>query len=167
MRCRLVPLAALLATLLTAPPSVAASAIPLGVHDGIYTVPVEVNRSTSLEFLIDTGASVVVIPTSVFEMLVRNGTITDDDIVGTGTAILADKSLYRSVQVRLRELRLGDIVVRDVVAGVSPALIAPLLGQSFLNRFPSITFDNQRHLLILSGSAPAAYQQRYPPFGSR
>ena len=152
--------------LLFAPPSLAASAVPLGEHDGIYTVSGEVNRSMVLQFLIDTGSSVVVIPTGVFQALVRNGTVTDDDIVGTGTAMLADKSLYRSVQVRLRELRVGDVVVRDVIAAVSPALIAPLLGQSFLNRFASVTFDNRQHLMILSPGPPAPYREPYLPYGS-
>ena len=58
-------------------------------------------------------------------------------------------------------------MIRDVVAGVSPALIAPLLGQSFLGRFATVTFDNQRQVMILSGSTAGAYQQPYPPFGSR
>jgi hypothetical protein len=78
--------------------------------------------------------------------------------------------LYESVQVRLRELRVGDIILHDVVAAVSPALIAPLLGQSFLGRFASVTFDNQRHMMILSGApapyAPAPSRQPSLPYGS-
>src|SRR2546423_320908 len=109
MRYGLMRAAALLAILLASPPGFAASAIPLGVHDGIYTVPVQVTRSMTTEFLIDTGSSVVVIPTGVLERLIRNGSVPDDDVIGTGTAILADRSLYKSVQVRLRELRVGDV----------------------------------------------------------
>jgi aspartyl protease family protein len=166
MRFRLIGIGVLLGSLLSPPAVFAASAIPLGEHDGIYIVSGEVNRTMALQFLIDTGSSVVVIPTSVFQALVRNGTVTDDDIVGTGTAMLADRSLYESVQVRLHEVRVGDVIVRDVVAAVSPALIAPLLGQSFLSRFAAVTFDNQRHVMILSGGAPAPYRQPYPPYGS-
>lgn len=172
MRAKLLALGVLLGLVLSPPPLLAASAVPLGEHDGIYTVTGEVNRSMVLQFLIDTGSSVVVIPTSVFRALVSNGTVTDSDIVGSGTAMLADKSVYESVQVRLRELRVGDIVLRDVIAAVSPALIAPLLGQSFLGRFASVSFDNQRHLLILSGNAPGPVPQPYSsrqsdlPYGS-
>jgi hypothetical protein len=42
---------------------------------------------------------------------------------------------------------------------VSPALKHPLLGQSFLRRFASVTFDNRRQVLILSDDAAAPVAQ--------
>lgn len=167
MRYALRAVAALLVLGLSSPFSLAASAVALGVHDGIYTVAVQINRSVTLECLIDTGSSVVVIPESVLNTLVREGSVTREDVLGTGTAITADRTMYQSAQIRLREVRLGDIVVRDVMASVSPALIAPLLGQSFLSRFPLVTFDNQRHVMILSGSAPGTYSQPASPYGTQ
>lgn len=149
MRKRLRAIVAICTLLLVPASSFGASLVPLGVHDGIYTVPVQVNRAVTSEFLVDTGSSVVVIPESMLKILIANGTVTRDDILGTGTAMLADTSLYRSVQLRLRELRIGDVVVRDVLAAVSPSLIQPILGQSLLSRFGSVTFDNQRRLLVL------------------
>jgi predicted aspartyl protease len=148
-------LAAFLVVVLS-PISVWASEISLGESGGVFTVPVQVNQSVTLQFLVDPGSAVVVIPRSVLNRLVANGTVTQGDVIGTSIAELADSSLYRAVQLRLRELRVGDRVVRDVIAAVSPGLTYPLLGQSFLKRFASVTFDNQRHVLILSdsGSAP-------------
>lgn len=75
------------------------------------------------------------------------------DVLGTATAILADRSLYRAVGLRLRELRIGDKVVRDVTAAVAPGTSYPLLGQSFLGKFGSVTFDNQKGVLILSDNS--------------
>ena len=108
-----------------------ATEIPLGTSGGIYTVPVQINQSLTLQFLVDPGAAVVVIPASVLNSLARSGTITRSDVLGTGIAELADRSLYEAVRLRLRELRIGNAVVRDVIAAVSPGLSQPLLGQSF------------------------------------
>jgi hypothetical protein len=143
-------LAAFLITLLSAP--LRASEIPLGTNSGVYTVPVQINRSINLEFVVDPGAAVVVIPTSVFRALVTNRTLTQDDILGISAAELADRSSYRAVQVRLRELKISNTIVHNVIASVSPELTLPLLGQSFLSRFSLVTFDNERHVLILSNS---------------
>lgn len=173
MRYTLTSIAAFLMFLSASPTPLRASEIPLGTSGGIYTVPVQVNRSVTLQFLVDSGAGVVVIPEPVLESLVRNGTVTRDDVLGTGTAELADRSVYRAAQVRIRELRVGNTIVRDVIAAVSPGLSQPLLGQSFFSRFSYVTFDNQRHVLILPDGASAPIPQyparvplmpTYPPY---
>ncbi len=175
MRYKPTTLAAFLVVVVLSPITVWASEISLGESGGVFTVPVQVNQSVTLQFLVDPGSAVVVIPRSVLNRLVANGTVTQGDVIGTSIAELADSSLYRAVQLRLRELRVGDRVVRDVIAAVSPGLTYPLLGQSFLKRFASVTFDNQRHVLILSdsGSAPAPQYPTtplpspyYPPAGA-
>jgi clan AA aspartic protease (TIGR02281 family) len=138
-----------------------AAEVPLGRTGGIYTVPVQVNRSVTAQFLVDPGAGVVVIPVSMLRSLLANGTVAESDVLGFGTAELADSSMYVTARVRLRELRIGNTVAHDVTAAVSPGLTQPLLGQSFLQRFASVTFDNRRHVLILNEDVPVAAQQ--PP----
>src|SRR5262249_28694352 len=90
--------------------------------------------------------------------LIRNGTVTEGDVIGIGGVATADRSVYLMGKLRLRELRVGETVVRDVLAAVSPGLNAPLLGQSFFLRFAAVTIDNRRQTLILTqdGSAPMA-----------
>jgi hypothetical protein len=148
------PLAILLCVLLS-PIAPRAAEVALGTTGGVYTAPVQINRTLPLQFLIDPGAAVVIIPEAVFTELVENGTISQGDVLGTGIAALADRSSYATLKIRLHELRIGGAVVRDVIAAVSPRLTLPLLGQSLLSRFSSVTFDNRRHALVLSGS-PAA-----------
>ena len=159
MRHRLIGLAVFIALICQWPLSLQAAEIPLGTSGGVYTVPVQINRSIAMQFLVDPGAGVVVIPLAVLRELIRNGTVTDDDVIGLGTAELADRSQHLMARVRLRELRIGDMVVHDVTAAVSPALSQPLLGQSFLRRFASVTFDNRRGVLILSAEAAALTPQ--------
>ena len=156
MRYRRATLIVLFALLAAFPISARSAEILLGQNGGIYTVPAQINRSVTAQFLVDPGSALVVIPRSVLRALVLNGTATQDDVVGAGIAELADSSLYEAVHIRLRELRVGDIVLHDVVAAVAPGLSQPLLGQTFLGRFASVTFDNQRHALILNGSGAAA-----------
>jgi len=157
MRVKVIGLAISVILVLQLPTPLQAAEIPLGASGGIYTVAGQVNRSIALQFLVDPGAGVVVIPLSVLRQLVHNGTLTDSDIIGIGTAQLADSSLYLTARVRLRELRIGDVIATDVPAAVAPNLSQPLLGQSFLRRFAAVTIDNRRHVLILSEDGPAPY----------
>ena len=161
MRCKAIAVTvfAVLLALWTTP--LRAAEILLSRSGGIYTVPVQVNGSVTAQFLVDPGAGVVVIPVSMLRNLIANRTIAETDVLGYGTAELADSSMYVTARVRLQELRIGTIVARDVTAAVSPGLTQPLLGQSFLQRFATVTFDNRRHVLILSEDVPVAAQQ--PP----
>jgi len=156
MRCRLLGLAVFVAIICQLLISLQAAEIPLGTSGGVFTVPVQINRSITMQFLVDTGSAVVIIPMSVLRNLIRNGTVTEGDVIGIGGAATADRSLYLMGKLRLRELRIGETVVRDVIAAVSPGLDVPLLGQSFFLRFASVTIDNRRQTLILTqdGSAP-------------
>ena len=133
-----------------------ASEVALGESGGIYTVPGEINRSVTLQFLVDPGSAVVVIPRAALSRLVATGSVSEGDVVGVSIAELADRSLYQTARIRLRELRIGNEVARDIIAAVAPGLTHPLLGQSFLKRFATVTLDNQRRVLILSGQGPAS-----------
>lgn len=168
MQHKLVALAMFVMSVLIAPMPSHALEVALETHDGIYTVPAQINGSIVLNFFVDTGASAVAIPETVLRYLVQNGTVTQADVIGTASAVLADRSLYRAVGIRLRVLRVGDQVVRDVEATVVPGLAYPLLGQSFLGKFASVTFDNTRRVMILSGPAavPQAALPAYPAYSA-
>lgn len=143
-----------------------AQTIQLKPHAGGYLIAGRVNGAISLDFVLDTGASDVVIPAEAAQALMRAGTLTDRDFIGTATYVLADGSRVRSKRVTLRELRVGDQSVANVTASIAPARSRPLLGQSFLSRFPSWMLDNRRHVLVLSGGgeavAPTASVQNSP-----
>ena len=129
-----------------------AEPVPLKREGGIYIIPVLINDKMTLNFTVDTGAADVSIPADVFSTLLRTGTITKSDLLDTRVYVLADGSQERSQRFRIRSLRVGKLELRDVVASVAPSAGLLLLGQSFLERFTSWSFDNQRHLLILNES---------------
>jgi clan AA aspartic protease (TIGR02281 family) len=127
-----------------------AETIQLEEKSGTYLVPVIVNGSVSLPFLLDTGATDVLIPADVALTLSRTGTLAENDFIGSRTYLLADGSKLPSARFILRELRIGSYNIRNVTASLGSVHSTPLLGQSFLSRFPSWTVDNSRHVLVLS-----------------
>jgi predicted aspartyl protease len=46
-------------------------------------------------------------------------------------------------------MTVGDIVVENVTAGITPVEGSLLLGQSFLSRFKSWSMDNAKQALVL------------------
>lgn len=121
---------------------------------GIYSIPVRINRTLTLPFIVDTGATDVSLPADVALTLIRTGTIRDADFIGDQHYQLADGSTVKSARFVLRELEVGDQVVRDVTASLGNVEGVPLLGQSFLTRFASWTLDNERHALVLGVQRP-------------
>jgi clan AA aspartic protease (TIGR02281 family) len=122
--------------------------VPLKKDGGIFVVPVQINGAITLNFTIDSGAADVSVPADVFSTLKRTDTITDADITGQQTYVLADGSKANSV-ITIRSLRVGDKLVENVRGSITPAQGSLLLGQSFLERFKSWSFDNTTHQLRL------------------
>ncbi|MGE0854198.1 MAG: retroviral-like aspartic protease family protein [Hyphomicrobiaceae bacterium] len=123
--------------------------VQLQKEGGTYVVPVFINNSIMLKFVVDSGASDVSLPADVVMTLIRTGTLTEADFIGTKTYVLADGSKVPSRTFRIRSLKVGDKVVENVTASMSAAEGILLLGQSFLGRFKSWSIDNANHVLIL------------------
>ena len=117
---------------------------------GAYYVPVRINDTITLPFLLDTGASDMVIPADIALTLIRAGALTSGDFIGKSRYRLADGSEAVSDVVNLRELQVGEHSVRNVTASISPLQGEPLLGQSFLSKFGTVTLDYKRLVLVLS-----------------
>lgn len=91
-------------------------------------VRVRLDGRVEAPFLIDTGASDVVIPASVARELGLTGS-------GRTQVYRTANGLVEQPVVRLRSVDLGGAVARDVPASVSPSMEVGLLGLSFFNRF--------------------------------
>ena len=127
----------------------AQTGVPLKKVGGTFVVPVEINGAMTLDFTVDSGAAHVSVPLDVFSTLRRTGTINDTDIIGEQTYVMADGSKSHSITFTIRSLKVGDIVIDNVRGGVAPLQGSLLLGQSFLERFESVSFDNTKHVLLL------------------
>jgi aspartyl protease family protein len=137
-----------------AAPATRTEEVALKEGAGELLVPVVINDSVKLDFTLDSGASVVTIPADVAMTLVRTGTLTRDDYLGRQTLELADGRTVPSTILRIRTLKVGDIVVHDVQASVTDAKGSLLLGQTFLARLTTWSIDNARHVLVLGPERP-------------
>lgn len=148
-------MAAIGLAILSAQPSPAES-VPLEELHGVYMVPVRINDAITIPFVLDSGAGDISVPEDVFKTLIRARTIRESDFLAPGTYVTADGSRHTEQRFVLHEVRVGDQVVKDVVASVAPDKADPLLGQSFLKKLTGWSIDNQAHTLVLrdSGSEP-------------
>jgi clan AA aspartic protease (TIGR02281 family) len=116
---------------------------------GVYTLPVEINEVLTLQFILDTGATDVLLPADVVRTLLRTGTIKESDFLPGKTYTLADGSTVNSARFLLRSLKIGNRRVTNVAASIGPVSSALLLGQSFLEKLGTWGMDSQRHVLTL------------------
>lgn len=135
--------------------SARAETIQLEQQNGIFMVRVKINNAVIIPFVIDSGAAEVAIPLDVFMTLVRAKTISDADDMGKGNYIQADGSSVTDERYMIHSMVIGKHTINNVVASVANIKGEPLLGQSFLSRLPSWTFDNNQHALVLNDDAGA------------
>jgi hypothetical protein len=112
-----------------------------------YRVPVRINETITLPFVLDTGAEELAIPADVALTLVRAGALKGTDFIGKARYSMADGSEQVTDRVIIREVQVGD---HNVAAFVSPPAGDLLLGQSFLSKFGTVTVDYKRLVLVLS-----------------
>lgn len=82
--------------------------------------------------------------------MLKNNYLTEKDLKSKSYYINATGERHESQIVILREIKLGDFVLKNVRASIVPNQKAPLLlGQNVLNKFGTMEIDNDRKLLIL------------------
>lgn len=118
-----------------------------------HEVSVLINNKVELDFIIDSGASLVSVPLEVFLTLVRTKTVSESDILPSAFFRLANGQEIEQERFIIRELKVGNHVVKDVEATVSEASSPLLLGQSYLKKFSSITIDNMNNKIILKNDS--------------
>jgi len=116
---------------------------------GTFRVPVRINDSITIPFVVDSGASTVTIPDDVVKTLLRSGTVSKKDIVRKTTFTMANGAHEEGIEFRLASVQVGDYVVKSVLASTISTNGTPLLGQSFLSQFTSWTWDTKAGVLVL------------------
>jgi TPR repeat protein len=123
--------------------------VTLRRQSGVLMVPAVLNDTVSANFVVDSGASDVVIPEHLLQELRQAGKFKDADFTGTQMVKIADGSVVKSRTFVLRRFSVSNRVLENVRASVAPSSAAPLLGQTFLQRFSSWSIDNERQVLLL------------------
>jgi len=123
--------------------------VSLRRQHGVLMVPAMLNETVSTNFVVDSGASDVVIPETLLQALRKAGKFRDSDFTGTQMVKIADGSIVRSKTFVLRSFSINTRTLENIKASVAPGNAIPLLGQSFLQRFSSWSIDNERQVLML------------------
>lgn len=108
---------------------------------GVYLVPINVN-GLDLKFIFDTGASSICISSAEATVMVRQGKITREDILGQQQFQDATGNVSVGTVINLKTVEIGGVVLHNVEATVVDNIQAPLLlGQTALAKFGKISID--------------------------
>ena len=119
------------------------------MHGGTYEIPCTVN-GLPLKMIFDTGASDVTISSVEASFMLKNGYLSDSDVKGRKHYMTASGDIHEGTILKLKEVRLGDAVLKNIEASVVHSQKAPLLlGQSVLEKFGTITIDNVNSKLLI------------------
>ena len=82
--------------------------------------------------------------------MLKNGYLDEADVKGTKNYMTADGDIHEGTVLRLKEVKLGEAVLKNIEASVVHSQRAPLLlGQSVLEKFGTITIDNVNSKLLI------------------
>lgn len=116
---------------------------------GTFEVPCSVN-GLDLKMIFDTGASDVTISSVEANFMLKNDYLSTSDVKGKKYYQIANGDLSEGTVITLKEVKVGDAVLKNVDASVVKSQKAPLLlGQSVMERFGTITIDNINSKLII------------------
>ncbi len=123
--------------------------IPFRDEGGVKVVTITVNN-LPMDFIFDTGASLISISETEAMMMLKQGTITKEDYLGELPFVDANGDISTGVLINLKSVEIGGIKLQNIKASVVPNKIAPLLlGQSALERFAKLTIDHKNNEIIL------------------
>ncbi len=127
--------------------------ILLSHRGGVYYAPVTLNDKIQLEFVIDSGASLVYIPNSVFEQLKANNSIKNSDILGNGRSKIANGDIVDILIINIKKLKIGQTEITNIKAGVGSDGSSVLLGQSALKKLEPWSLDTQNNILKITSKS--------------
>jgi len=114
-------------------------------ESGVYKIPTEVN-GVKMFFIFDTGAGMISMSNTEAAFLYKQGTLTEEDIVGNAKFTDANGDVSDGLVVLLKEVKVGNRVLKNIEASIVPNLQAPLLlGQSALQKFGKVSIDYNKN----------------------
>ena len=124
------------------------SLVPLTNYFGNgYKVKIKIGGEEKY-FLLDTGASDIIIDRDFERELLLNGVLSRKDYVGKADYIMANNKVVKADLVKIKEIEIGDYIINDVVIGIIDDG-ALLCGISFLDLFKKWEIDKDSNSLIL------------------
>ncbi len=127
----------------------ATNKVSMRLQNGVYYIPIKIN-GIAMEFIFDTGASIISISVTEAMFMAKQGLLRDDDFLGSTWFSDATGTISEGTRINLQRVQIGNKTLYNVEASVVHNLEAPLLlGQTALNRFGKITIDYKNNTLML------------------
>lgn len=124
--------------------------VKLKATGNLYEVNCNLNGKITAPFLLDTGASDTMIPPSLANALILTKTLSAKDTLPSMVYTLANGQIVYYKRFKLKSLKIGSVVIRNVVCSVSNQDNSVLLlGQSALKRLRQYKIDNKTKTLYL------------------
>ena len=122
--------------------------VPFKKQGGVRTIQVKINDCAEFPMIFDTGCSGMSISILELATLMKNGYISEDDLVGVTQAQIADGSVINEAVVNLKKLKIGDYECLNVHASISENVEAPLLlGNGALKDVESFSVDDKAQVI--------------------
>ena len=116
---------------------------------GTYEIPCEVN-GLPLTFIFDTGASDVTLSAIEAMFMMRHGYFKESDITGVQNYKIANGDIVEGTTINIRQLKVGDILLKNIDASISHEIQAPLLlGQSAISKLGTIQINPTTNTLTI------------------
>lgn len=124
--------------------------IKMQKKEGVYWIESKVN-DIPMKFIFDTGATNVCISRTEALLMIKNGSLTEDDIIGVSESQIADGSITIGTKINLRKIIIGSYTLRNIEAIVVDNENAPLLlGHSALSLLGKLQIDfNNMTIMVL------------------
>ncbi len=119
-------------------------------NGGLCHVECKIN-DLPLYFIFDTGASTISISKVEADFMLKNGYLSEKDVIGNQFFTDANGNINPGTIINLRQVEFGGLVLENVQASVVPNQKAPLLlGQTVFSRLGKIEIDNNNHILKIT-----------------
>jgi predicted aspartyl protease len=119
-------------------------------ESGTLVVPISIDDGPPMDFVVDSGASTIAMPSASAAPLFRAGRLGQGNFRGRGMAVLANGSVVQVDVFNLKSVTVGGRTLSNVPISVYRGYGPNLLGQSFLRRFKSWSIDNGKRELVLT-----------------
>ena len=132
------------------PSDISVSEIPFTKEDGVCKVKCKIN-GLPLHFVFDTGASDVTLSMVEATFMMKNGYLTEKDVIGNQRYMDANGDVNVGTVINLKDVDFGGHNLTNVRASVVRNQKAPLLlGQSVLGRLGKVEIDNGKNVIKIS-----------------
>lgn len=126
------------------------SEVPFTKEGGVCKIKCKIN-DLPLYFIFDTGASEVSLSMVEATFMLKNGYLSERDVIGSQAYMDANGNVSVGTKINLKKVSFGDSELTNVRASVVRNQKAPLLlGQSVLGRLGKIEIDNQKRVLRIT-----------------